>query len=121
MALRRRPMANFPLRPHYKTYRGSKETIRRRVDDFNGKALRIAEHVNRLVANNPDKVQVYGFAFIAIDLGYSTDEVRSAISNGGYNGITFGVDEFDREALQRYVEPGKSHVKIARDAREKHS
>lgn len=112
-------MANFPLRPRYKAYRGSKESVRRKIDEFNGKARRIAEHVNRLVANNPNTVQVYGFANIAIDLGYSVDEVRSAISNGGFNGITFGVNDEDRAALKSYVEPDKNHMHISTDARER--
>jgi hypothetical protein len=43
------------------------------------------------------------FEDIAQALGYSVDDVRSAISNGGYNGITFqDIDEADRRDLAGY-------------------
>jgi hypothetical protein len=65
-------------------------------------AHRVAEHVNMLIANNPDAIQEHMFASIAHDLGLSTDQVRSAISDGGYNGITIRVTEDARRELVRY-------------------
>lgn len=96
------PMAAIPLSPKLKYYRGGKESIRRKTAEFNAKARRIADHVNRLMADNPREIQQYMFASIARDLGFTTDEVRNAISDGGYNGITLGVRGQDREALERY-------------------
>ena len=87
---------------HIRSYRGSKENLRRRNIAFNSMARRVAVHLNTLIANNPRPIQVYSFARLAQDLGLTTDEVRSAISNGGYNGITFGVNDEDRKALDQF-------------------
>jgi len=65
-------------------------------------ASKVAAHLNRLIASNPDETQQYMFANLAHDLGYSTDEVRTAISDGGYNGITFHVNSDDRRALDHF-------------------
>ncbi|MEH3063666.1 MAG: hypothetical protein PGN33_13295 [Methylobacterium radiotolerans] len=98
-------MSIFPIEPQLEVYRGSKENLRRRAAEKNATRHRVAEHVNRLAADNPDELQQYHFADIARDLGVPVDEVRSAISDGGYNGITFGVRRPDREALARYKRP----------------
>jgi|GEM_PF-2408242 len=92
-------MANIPLTPHLKNYRGSKEALRRKTAAFNAMAHRVADHVNTLMANNPSEIQQYHFYEIAHDLGLSVDDVRSAISDGGYNGITLGVRDEGRQAL----------------------
>jgi hypothetical protein len=42
------------------------------------------------------------FADIAIDLGLTADQVRSAFSNVGHSGMTILVTEEDRVALARY-------------------
>jgi hypothetical protein len=39
------------------------------------------------------------FGFIADDLGIDVDDVRAAISDRGYNGITIRVTEADRLAV----------------------
>ncbi len=95
-------MAALPLTAQFKSYRGSKENLRRKSVQDAFVAQRIATYVNGLVANNPDETQQYIFASIAHDLGVTTEEVRSAISDGGYNGITFGVREENRRALARF-------------------
>lgn len=95
-------MPNLPLRPNLRDYRGQKEILRRRNDEYNRIAQRVADHVNRLVADDPDEIQQYFFGSIAIDLGLDVDDVRSAISNGGYNGITLRVTEDDRRAMAGY-------------------
>lgn len=95
-------MTALPLQPRLKSYRGAKEQLQRRTTDFNRMAQRVVDHVNTLIANDPREVQMYIFANIAIDLGLTTDEVRSAIYHGGYNGITVGVTDEDRIALARY-------------------
>jgi hypothetical protein len=95
-------MAILPLRPYLKHYSGSQENPRRKTAEYNEMAIRVVEHVNALIANNADENQQYMFAEIAIDLGLTADQVRSAISYGGHNGITIHVTEEDRVALARY-------------------
>lgn len=95
-------MPELPLQPQLVIYRGSKENLRRRADEKNAIRHRVAEYVNQLAANNPDEMQQYFFGNIARELGVPEEEVRSAISDGGYNGITLGVRGPEREALARY-------------------
>ncbi|MGY2986482.1 putative lipoic acid-binding regulatory protein [Bradyrhizobium sp. USDA 4508] len=92
----------IPPIPHVKIYRGSKENLQRKNAQEVATAHRIAEHLFKLIANNPDEIQQYIFAVIAIDLGVTTDQVRSALSDGGYNGITLRIDEHDRRQVERY-------------------
>jgi hypothetical protein len=65
-------------------------------------AQRVADYVNRKLANNPSEVQQLMFGFIADDLGLDEDTVRGAISDGGYNGITIRVTAGERYALAGY-------------------
>jgi hypothetical protein len=95
-------MAILPLRPYLKHYSGSQENPRRKIAEYNEMATRIVEHVNALIANNPDETQQYMFAEIAIELGLAADQVRSAFSSVGRNGITIHVTEEDRMALAHY-------------------
>jgi hypothetical protein len=95
-------MAILPLRPYLKHYSGSQENPRRKTAEYNEMATRVVEHVNALIANNPDESQQYMFAEIAIDLGLTADQVRSAFSYVGRNGITIHLTEEDRVALARY-------------------
>jgi hypothetical protein len=46
-----------------------------------------------LIANNPDESQQYMFAEIAIDLGLTADQVRSAFSYVGHSGMTIHVTD----------------------------
>jgi hypothetical protein len=94
-----------PVVPHFKHYRGGKENIRQKTEQFNAMAQRVADHLNTLIANNPDEIQQYLFYSIARDLHLTVDDVRSAISDGGYNGITVGVREEYRRDLVRYKKP----------------
>ncbi len=95
-------MSLAPIVPHFRHYRGSKENVRRKADRFNATAQRVADHVNKLIANDPREIQVYMFGTIAIDLGVSVDDVREAISDGGFNGITIRVTDDDRRKLSDY-------------------
>lgn len=95
-------MSIFPLRAHQKVYRGAKEKLRREAAEVNAKRHRITEYVNSLAANDPREIQQYSFASIARELGVTDDDVRGAIGDGGYNGITFGVRDAEREALASY-------------------
>lgn len=95
-------MVVVPIIPHLEKYRGSKEAIRLQTAEFNRMAQRIADYVNTLIANNPNETQVYMFSAIARDLRLDVDDVRRAISDGSYNGITVGVRESERRSLARY-------------------
>lgn len=95
-------MSILPLTPHLKRYRGAKAALQRKNYEYNMMAHRVAEHLNMLIANNADDGQMYVFDTIAYDLGLTTDQVREAISDGGYHGITVGVRKEDRVALERY-------------------
>lgn len=96
-------MSRFPVRPKLKQYRGSNEKLERKNRDYNAMAHKVAAHLNGLVANNPNATQQYMFADIAYTLGYSAEEVRSAVSNGEYNGITFqDISDEERRDLEGY-------------------
>jgi hypothetical protein len=95
-------MAILPLRPYLKHYSGLQENPRRKTAEYNEMATRVVEHVNALIANNPDENQQFLFAEIAIDLGLTADQVRSAFSYVGHSGMTIHVTEEDRVALARY-------------------
>lgn len=94
-------MSVIPVRPQLKDYNGRNEARRRKVDEFNAMAQRVVDHVNILIANNPNEIQEYNFHLIAIDLGLSAEDVQSAIMYGGHNGITLGVGAEERRALER--------------------
>lgn len=92
-------MSMVPVVPHFRRYRGSNESIRRKTAQFNEIAQRIADHVNAQITNDPREIQQYLFGMIAIELGVDVELVREAISNGGYNGITLRIAEEGRAAL----------------------
>ncbi|TIW97771.1 MAG: hypothetical protein E5V59_09275 [Mesorhizobium sp.] len=96
-------MPILPLRPNLQSYRGGKQNLQLKSTEANRLAQRIVDHVNRLIARDPHEMQQYFFASIALDLGCSTEAVRSAIPEGGYNGITLWISEEDRRALTRYL------------------
>ena len=85
-----------------KVYRGSKEHLRRRSAEDLKTAHRIADHIKRLIANNPNEKQRYHFADIARSLGVTIDEVRDALSDGRHNEITLRIDAADRRELESY-------------------
>lgn len=95
-------MPVLPLVPHVSRYRGGKRDLQLKNAQANAVAQRVADHINRLIADDPHELQQYLFANIARDLGVSVDVVRAAISDGGYNGITIRVSADDRVALARY-------------------
>ena len=92
-------MTKIPLKPHFKKYRGPNNSLRLKTIEYNNMARQVANHVNILIASNPDEVQHYKFDYIASDLGTTLEVVRDAISDGGNSGITFRVRNEDRPAL----------------------
>lgn len=96
-------MSRLPVTPKLKQSHSSNEKVQRKNVAHNAMARKAAAHLNTLIANNPDTTQQYMFADIAYDLGYSTEEVRSGISDGGFNGITFiNISSDERRALDGY-------------------
>lgn len=95
-------MSNLPISPRWKDYRGGKRHLQIKMVERNKTATRIVDYLNTLIANNPEEIQVYMFAFLANDLGLETNEVREAIPGGGSNGITIRVTEEDRRNLVRF-------------------
>jgi hypothetical protein len=94
----------IPIQPHFMSYEGANP---RRCQDAarrNKTAQRVADYVNRKLANDPSEIQQFMFGFIAADVGIDVDDVRAAISNGGHNGITLRITEAGRFALAQYRE-----------------
>ena len=89
-------MKQVPVKPRLKSVGGSRST------EHNTIAVRVVDHVNKLVANDPDENQQYDFENIARDLDLDKEQVRSAIANGGGNGITLRVRTEDRASLAPY-------------------
>jgi predicted transcriptional regulator of viral defense system len=96
-------MADLPVQPRLTHYRGGKETLRRKAAEANELAWKIANYVNRLIANNPAENQQIIFATVAIDLNVDTEDVRNALP-GGHNGWTFQVNAQNRKDLERYLQ-----------------
>jgi hypothetical protein len=92
-------MTQLPLQARLQNIRGSTERARRRVIDHNAMARRVVDHLNRLIANNPERNQQYFWADIARELSLSPEEVERAVMYGGHNGITIAVSDEDRTAL----------------------
>lgn len=95
-------MPSLPLTPHLKRYGGSKESLRRKNTEYNLMAQRVADYINKQIAANPNEIQQYFFGDVAAKLGLSVDQVRDAISDGGYNGITIRVQDKDRVTLSLF-------------------
>jgi hypothetical protein len=106
-------MVYLPLSPRLKGYRGTRENLRQKRDDHNRTAYRVTDHLNRLIANDPSEMQQYIYGFIAIDLGLTTEQVRSSVVGGGYNGITLCVTSLDRERLAPFkrLADGAEHIR----------
>lgn len=97
-------MSRLPIQPNLKTYRGSKENLRRKNADHNLIAYRVADHINQLIFGNPSSMQQYIFAEIASDLDLTVEQVRSAISDGGFHGRTIGkITQRERNELAKYI------------------
>jgi hypothetical protein len=91
---------NLPIQPQFRKYGGSNATKQRARDDFNRLAVRIAEHCNRKLANDPAAIQTIYFASVAIEMRVDEKHVWEAISDGGGNGIFVRITPAHREALE---------------------
>jgi hypothetical protein len=62
-------------------------------------AVRIADRLHEIVLADQGDKQMHTYFDIGRPLGLDPDQVRAAIGQGGYNGISFSVTAEDREAL----------------------
>ena len=83
-------MTTYPISTRRKGYRGSKRKLLEDVLYFNRCSEKIEQHLNRLIEEKDQEIQMYVYGEIALDLGLKIDLVRDALSvaGGGYNGIT---------------------------------
>jgi len=95
-------MPQLPIQPHFKSY-GRSERTREKAIEFNRMAQRVADYVHEQILATARDVQVYSYFSIAQPLGLEVEQVRAAIGRGGFNGITFGVDAADREAIEAHL------------------
>lgn len=72
-------MTDLPLQPRLDPYRGSKENLRRKATEHNAMARKVVDHLNTLIANDPDDRQNYLYYEIARDLGLTVEEVESYV------------------------------------------
>ena len=96
-------MPALPIKPRSRHYRGSNPALARKAADHQLIASRIAEHLNRLIANNQSEVQQYSWAEIANALSVSISEVRASVWIGGNNGVTLRVTPELRQELACYI------------------
>ncbi|WP_145984257.1 hypothetical protein [Bradyrhizobium nitroreducens] len=95
-------LMQLPLQPRLDGYRGADPRKRREASEHNAMAQRIVDHLNTLIANDPDPMQQYHWYEIARDLGLSPEDVESAVMYGGHNGITVDVTDENRRAVAGY-------------------
>lgn len=69
---------------------------------LNGQMDRIADHVNRLVLEDPSDFQRFLFGFIAIDLKVDVELVKEALGPAD-SGILLRVTAADREAIRQHL------------------
>lgn len=92
----------LPLQPRLKDYRGADPKKRRKIAEHNAMAQRVVDHINSLIANDPDPLQQFHWYEVARDLNLSAEDVESSVMYGGHNGITVDVTEENRRAVARY-------------------
>ncbi|MBP0116384.1 hypothetical protein [Bradyrhizobium vignae] len=92
----------LPLQPRLKGYRGADPKKRRKAAEHNEMARRVVDHVNKLIANNPEPSQQYLWYEVARDLGLTVEDVESAVMYGGHHGVTVGITEESRRSLAAY-------------------
>lgn len=76
-------MKIYPISVPRKHYRGSKDSMRRKVAEYNQDAARLEKYLNEQIEADPSPIQQYIYGLIALDLGMSVERVTE---------ILFGVD-----------------------------
>jgi hypothetical protein len=94
--------ATLPIVPRLKSYSGPLPALRRQAAVHNLMAKRVTDHLNRLIANDPEEEQIYSYDSLAKALGLDALKVRSVISHGGTHALTVRVLPADRKALRKY-------------------
>lgn len=83
-------MVTYPVTVERKTYRGSKETLRRKASEYNRVAAELEEYINGQLLKQTEEVKVYHYHEIAAATGYPLERVREILFSveGGHNGFT---------------------------------
>jgi hypothetical protein len=82
-------MPDFPLRIPRDTYWGKNLSRTRSAERFNALAEKLERHINSQVEASNDRVQIFYYGGIAIDLGIPESCVEKVLfGEGGGNGIT---------------------------------
>ncbi len=93
-------VTTLPIRPLLKTYRGPNLALRRKINESNLLAHRIARHLNEKILSDPQEMQQHFFEDVAAAFGCSPEVVRAAIPAGGHYSINLRVSDADRQALR---------------------
>lgn len=93
-------MTTLPIRPQLKFYRGPNLVQRRRINEANLLAHKIARYLNERILADPREMQQHYFDDVAEAFGCSADVVRAAIPEGGYSCVSMRVSDGDREAIR---------------------
>ena len=83
-------MTVYPVNVPRKHYRGTKSRLRQKARRYNEIAQICEDYLNRRIAERPEEVQQYTYAFMASDLNLTTAQVREVMFgvDAGHNGIT---------------------------------
>jgi hypothetical protein len=83
-------MVTYPVRVSRKSYRGSKETIRRKTNEHNRIARELEEYINQRIKEQEEETRVYYYYEIASETGYSKELVREILFSVdcGHHGFT---------------------------------
>jgi hypothetical protein len=72
-------MTELPIKPRLNRYAGGKQHLKQKAMAENATARKIADHLNKLILDDPAELQQHLFSSIANDLGVTVAQVRSAI------------------------------------------
>lgn len=90
-------MRTYPVIVPRRSYRGSKEPLRRITAEYNKDALTLERYLNRCIEANPSPIQQYFYEFIAPEVGFTAERVREILFavGCGHNGLTIARPKFD--------------------------
>jgi hypothetical protein len=83
-------MVTYPIHVSRKRYGGRNLARLRNSQEHNRLAEQLENYLNAKIEQNSNQTQVYLYAQIAIDLGFSVDAIRAVLFavDSGHNGLT---------------------------------
>jgi hypothetical protein len=83
-------MIVYPLKVPLDPYRGRNLARLRKAERFNALAERLERHINLQVQQSDDRIQIFYYGGLALDLGIPENEVENVLFGveAGGNGIT---------------------------------